>query len=138
MNNEDPKQNLEKCQKQLQMAERLYHSLQPRAHKRREGVTSTVLESPACTKNRVLVVAEAFLRMRYACSTHRASHHTYLAKPYEWQEVLYIVTRGRFCCSYSDYGVTRSSPLPPFMRSYYSILRAFGQVIFHPRKDHRI
>ena len=42
-----------------------------RAHKRREGVRACNFDlfgntqSPVCTKNRVLVVGEAFLRLRY-------------------------------------------------------------------------
>ena len=46
-------------------------------HKRKEGVRACNFdllgntESPACTKNRVLVVAEAFLRMRYAYAPSR-------------------------------------------------------------------
>ena len=83
-----------------------------RAHRQREGVRVCNLDLFGnthnllhVTKNRVLVVVEAFLRMLL---------HTYLAKPYEWQEVLYIVTRWRFCCSYSDYGELHA--LPPSLR----------------------
>ena len=56
---------------------------------------------------------------------------TYLAKPYEWQEVLHIVTRRRFCCSYSDYGELHALPpsLPPFMCSCVCIWK--GHIPHH-------
>ena len=87
-----------------------------RAHKRKEGVRACNFDLFGNTQNlpRVtkLVVAEAFLRMRYACSTitHLLSKAVWMAGRSRREILLFLQWLWR---------VTRSSPLPPLMRSWW-------------------
>ena len=91
-----------------------------RAHKRREGVRACNFDLFGNTQNHlcVLKIDSRSIFKDALCL------HTYLAKLHEWQEVLYIVTHGRFCCSYSDNGELHA--LPPSLR-----LCAIGRCVIH-------
>ncbi len=83
-------------------------------HKRREGVRACNFDLFGNTQNLPRVLKIECYSSNGSISKDALRLCTCLAKPYEWQEVLYIVTRGRFCCSYSDYRELHG--LPPSLR----------------------